>query len=179
MADSDQALYTLRYNQVSGTLEGAAGMPVWNPLVLSNTLPDGLTFSSGNFTVQADNAQIGILDMISGSEINIQPSTDSNSGQVIVFSISGDAGVWFGECNYFNVQSTSVNFTNTEVLESANDSSALVQIDSTVQGFLPTRMTTTQKDAISAPAEGLIVYDLTLHALCVYDGSAWKTITAS
>ncbi len=37
---------------------------------------------------------------------------------------------------------------------------------------------TTQKNAISSPAEGLIVYDLTLHKLCVYTGSAWETITS-
>jgi len=56
--------------------------------------------------------------------------------------------------------------------------SALTEMSSTTQGFLPPRMTTTQKNAISSPAEGLIVYDLTLHKLCVYTGSAWETITS-
>lgn len=56
--------------------------------------------------------------------------------------------------------------------------SAKLDISTTTQGFLPPRMTTTQKNAISSPAEGLIVYDLTLHKLCVYTGSAWETITS-
>ena len=47
-----------------------------------------------------------------------------------------------------------------------------------IQGFLPPKMTTTQKNAISSPSEGLIVYDLTLHKLCVYTGSTWETITS-
>lgn len=52
--------------------------------------------------------------------------------------------------------------------------SAKLQIDSTTQGFLPPRMATTEREAISTPAEGLTVYDLTLHKLYCYDGSAWQ-----
>lgn len=52
--------------------------------------------------------------------------------------------------------------------------SAKVEIVSTTQGLLPPRMTTTQREAISTPAEGLLVYDLTLHKLYCYDGSAWQ-----
>ena len=59
------------------------------------------------------------------------------------------------------------------------NASALVEIDSTTQGFLKPQMTTTQKNAISSPKEGLEVYDLTLHAPCWYNGSAWKTVTGS
>jgi hypothetical protein len=55
--------------------------------------------------------------------------------------------------------------------------SAVVQCDSTTRGFLPPRMTTTQKNAISSPAAGLVVYDTTLAKLCVYT-TAWETITS-
>lgn len=57
-------------------------------------------------------------------------------------------------------------------------SSALLQGNSTSKGFLPPRMTTTQKNAISSPAAGLIVFDTTLAKLCVYSGVAWQTITS-
>jgi hypothetical protein len=56
--------------------------------------------------------------------------------------------------------------------------SAQMAVNSTTSGFAPPRMTTTQKNAISSPAEGLIVYDLTLHKLCVYTGSVWETVTS-
>jgi hypothetical protein len=56
--------------------------------------------------------------------------------------------------------------------------SAKLQIDSTTEGFLPPRMTTTQKNAIASPAAGLIVYDSTLGKLCVRTASAWETITS-
>jgi len=56
--------------------------------------------------------------------------------------------------------------------------STILALNSTTTGFLPPKMTTTQKLAIATPAEGLMVYDLTLHKLCVYTGSAWETITS-
>lgn len=52
--------------------------------------------------------------------------------------------------------------------------SAALQVNSTTQGFLPPRMTATQRTAISSPNEGLIVYDLTLHRKAFYDGTAWQ-----
>ena len=58
------------------------------------------------------------------------------------------------------------------------DASAIFKIDSTNQGFLPPRMTTTQKNAIATPAAGLLVYDSTLNKLCVRTASAWETITS-
>jgi hypothetical protein len=51
--------------------------------------------------------------------------------------------------------------------------SACLQADSTTQGFLPPRMTTTQKNAIATPATGLIVMDITTFKLCVYNGTSW------
>ena len=57
----------------------------------------------------------------------------------------------------------------------APDSSAEVTVTSTTKGFLPPRMTTAQKNAISSPSAGLFVYDSTLGALSVYT-SSWLTL---
>ena len=53
------------------------------------------------------------------------------------------------------------------------DASAKVDIASTTQGFLPPRMTTTQRDAIAGPATGLTIYNTTIKAFQVYNGTAW------
>lgn len=58
-------------------------------------------------------------------------------------------------------------------------SKAALDVTSTTQGVLFPRMTTTQKNAITSPTEGLMVYDTVLHALCLYNGTAWVTVTAS
>ena len=56
------------------------------------------------------------------------------------------------------------------------NASAVLQADSTTQGFLPPRMTTTQRNAIASPATGLQVYDTTLNRPCFYDGTTWITL---
>jgi hypothetical protein len=56
--------------------------------------------------------------------------------------------------------------------------SAVMEVTSTTQGFLPPRMTTTQKNAIASPAAGLVVYDTTLNKLCVRTALAWEIITS-
>ena len=60
---------------------------------------------------------------------------------------------------------------------SSGDSSAILSAVSTTKGFLPPAMTTAQKNAIDAPAAGLVVYDLTLNKLCVNVGNGvWQTL---
>lgn len=56
------------------------------------------------------------------------------------------------------------------------DDSAIVQIDSTTKGFLPPRMTTTQREAISTPAVGSVVYDTTIDGLYEYKSSGWAKV---
>ena len=58
------------------------------------------------------------------------------------------------------------------------DASAILDAQSTTKGVRMPNMTTTQKNAISSPAAGLMVFDTTLAKLCVYSGSAWQTITS-
>ena len=53
------------------------------------------------------------------------------------------------------------------------DASAALEVQSTTQGFLPPRLTTVQRDGISNPAEGLIVYNTGKKCLQFFDGSFW------
>ena len=57
-----------------------------------------------------------------------------------------------------------------------NISSSQLTVESVSKGFLPPRMTTTQKNAIGSPTAGLLVYDLTLNKMCVYS-TQWDTIS--
>ena len=58
------------------------------------------------------------------------------------------------------------------------NASAILDAQSTTKGVRMPNMTTTQKNAISSPAAGLMVFDTTLAKLCVYTGAAWQTITS-
>lgn len=92
----------------------------------------------------------------------------SGAGSSASFNIWSDGG---GSRNYFA--------GSIWVGAAAGDPAAKVQIDSTTQGFLPPRMATAEKAAISSPPEGLMVYDTDLHKLCVWTGAAWETITSA
>ncbi len=61
------------------------------------------------------------------------------------------------------------------------DASSLLDLNSTNRGFLAPRMTTTQRLAITAPADGLMVYDTTSKLFYYYvsSTSSWSPINSS
>lgn len=66
--------------------------------------------------------------------------------------------------------------TNGLVLQASSlNAKAVLQADSTTRGFLPPRMTTVQRDAITSPPEGLIIHNLTTNQSEFYNGTAWTS----
>ena len=51
--------------------------------------------------------------------------------------------------------------------------SAILDVNSTEQGVLLSRMTSTQRVAIASPAKGLMVFDTTTNSFWYYDGAFW------
>lgn len=75
--------------------------------------------------------------------------------------------------NIFN-QPVLVNSTLKVGAKTANTSSAQMEVVTTSKGSIACpKMTTTQKNAISTPSEGLCVFDTTTHKLNYYNGSIW------
>jgi hypothetical protein len=61
----------------------------------------------------------------------------------------------------------------------SNSGSCVFELLSTTKGFLPPRMTTTEVNAISTPAEGLVVFNTTISHLCVYQSGGWVRMSHS
>jgi hypothetical protein len=57
--------------------------------------------------------------------------------------------------------------------DAAINTSAILTLTSTSKGFLPPRMTTSERNAIASPATGLTVYNTTTNVLNWYNGSSW------
>jgi hypothetical protein len=57
--------------------------------------------------------------------------------------------------------------------------SVLLELSSTTEGLLLSRLTTTQINAISSPIAGLVVYNTTLSTICFYNGSGWRKVSDS
>jgi hypothetical protein len=103
-------------------------------------------------------------NQVRGTSLAINDATVlSESSQTLIFA----AASWY---TLLRVVKPTI-FNGTSI-----NASAQVQIDSTTQGFLPPRMTTTQKNAIASPAAGLMVYDTTLNLMSVYNGTTWITL---
>jgi hypothetical protein len=56
------------------------------------------------------------------------------------------------------------------------NANAILDVASTTKAFMPPRMTTTQRDAILTPTEGMVIYNLTTHCLDVHNGTAWGPV---
>lgn len=62
----------------------------------------------------------------------------------------------------------------------SSHASALLDVNSTTQGFAPPRMTKAQRDAISSPAHGLIIYQTdNTPGIRTYENGAWVAYTAT
>jgi hypothetical protein len=127
---------------------------------------------SGNTAFKTTNSNTnGTILFLNNSAATIAAATDTGSALTLLQFRS--AGVHF----------TDLNTNGILIEESGNygglaNSSAILQANSITKGFLPPRMTTTQKNAIATPASGLVVYDTTLGKLCVRGAAAWETITS-
>ena len=64
---------------------------------------------------------------------------------------------------------------------STPSTTSILELSSTTKGFLPPRLTTTQRDAITTPADGLVVYNSTQTNLNSYNTTltAWENILDS
>ena len=110
----------------------------------------GQVLSSGNILIQTGSGING------GSNGNIQFQIGNSTNTVATFTTSNSLIIG----------------TTTDV------ASSILTVESTTKGFLPPRMTTTEKNAIASPATGLVVYDTTLNKLSVYTGATWETVTS-
>lgn len=67
---------------------------------------------------------------------------------------------------------------NVGIGTSSPNANAILDVTSTTKAFMPPRMTTTQKNNITSPTAGMVVYDSTLNKLCVYT-TTWETVTSA
>jgi hypothetical protein len=105
------------------------------------------------------------------------------------FLFNGNGNIGFfrstNDWNFFNLSNGSVKYRITGASQGFGISdngydtvatSAMLQVNSTTKGFLPPRMTTTQRNAIASPAAGLIVYDTTLNLPHFFNGTIWVSL---
>jgi hypothetical protein len=147
--------------------------------------PQGIAGPAGNNGVSITNTQI-LNDSL---KITLSNNTTINAGYVK--GAKGDTGVqgpqgvlpngttsgntafWNGTQWVVNNSNIHNNGASIGIGTTNPNASAKLEIASTTQGFLPPRMTTAQRNAISSPLAGLTIYNTTVNCLQWWNGTHW------
>lgn len=135
--------------------------------VESNILP--LVTNTG--TVGSSAFPFNVVYATSSLFTNTITNVIRSRGSGLILSSNGGTTLWakFAESTgNLGIETTTGSITDIP--------SAKVFINSTTQGVLLPRMTTTQRDAIASPVEGLTIFNTTLHNTNVYDGTRWTVV---
>jgi hypothetical protein len=143
-------------------VNGTSGNVSLNLIRPSNTVGYGLSYN-----LQARNSANTVVDYSAIGTIINTNTAGSHTGSLLMYTTN--AGTLAERMRVSPSGSLLIN-TTTEI------ESSQLTIDSTTRGFLPPRMTTTQKNAIATPAAGLMVYDTTLNLMSVYNGTIWISL---
>lgn len=119
--------------------------------------------------VRATDSGINVLDNSSNNTIIKLRKTNSDNGLIQMYD---------GGSEKIRLWSSSTSFVKNALRsgDGSDEASAQLNVVSTTKGFLPPRVTTTQRDAISSPATGLMVYNTTTNTMQFYNGSVWGNI---
>ena len=162
---------------------------------------DGSRTITGGMSITASVPQLTVTDTASDSankraKLVCKSYTNSEEGVGMIYARTqnnlnkisiggGDSDMNTSTATSFYIASAINTVSGTEIIRikstgmrlggsANNDGSALLDMQSTTQGFLPPRMSTVQKSAISSPATGLCVFDTSLGKLSCFDGSDWN-----
>lgn len=115
--------------------------------------------------------------LLFGYGISAGTVSNGDSIQTAISKIDGNVAALQAN-GQWNKNGSSISYSAGNVgIGNANpDASSALDISSTSQGFLPPRMTQAQRDAITSPAVGLTIFNLTTFTLQIFDGSAWFSV---
>ena len=170
IANGGTGATTLTTNNVllgNGTSALQAVAPGENGNVLTS---NGTTWTSAAASLPLSTGVTGTLPVANGG-------TGTTNG-----SITGTGALTFaaGGSNQ-NISITPSGTGSVGIGTSSPNTTAVLDVTSTTKGFLPPRMSTVERVAINngRPAEGLVVYDLTLQKLFLFKGLEWVSMTDS
>ncbi len=164
----------------NGTGAGWAGIRLHDAndvSIIGNTIRD----TAGTGAIQ----YYGILftTPYTANRVIVQGNTITGHGlnyYVMVGAILNDCIVdlWDDNDNTLTRKLGNTAFMNGSVSIGRTDpnDAALLHMSSVTQGFLPPRMTTTQRDAITNPPGGLIIFNTSTNLLNFFNGTIWGAI---
>jgi hypothetical protein len=111
---------------------------------------------------------LGLDFELRGNSVNDKLFLRASGGDILEIDATNGFPVW-------KFTSLGANFRIGIGTSSPNEAAKL-EVSSTTQGFLPPRMTETQRDAITSPPSGLILYNTTFNKLQVRTPTLWADL---
>jgi hypothetical protein len=153
---------------------GNISNPANGLIVYQTDATAGLYYFNGSSWIYIINSTTAVLPVSNGG-------TGTSNG-----SITGSSALTFAAGGSNQDITLSPSGTGNSILNgsvgvgtSSPDGSAIVELNSTTKGFLPPRMTYSQRNSINSPAQGLIIYCTTCGVsgeLEVFNGSVWTNL---
>ena len=192
LSSSDWSIFNGKQNAITLTTTGTSGAATLVGATLNipqyqaaGTYVTGVTASSPLFSSGGTTPNITI-QQASGTQNGFLSSTDwtifNNKQNALTNPVTG-----IGITNYLSKFTGTSSIGDSLLFDNGAgvgigtvsiNASALFQMDSTTKGLLPPRMTVAQRGAISAPAQGLIVYQTDgVIGLYIYSNSVWRSLT--
>jgi hypothetical protein len=171
-ATSDNIPGTLVLRDASGNLSAGA------LLISNNTRFQQYSGSYKNVANLISGSNFGTIiegQALGQFVVGIRANDGSDSFSVVITDISAGAGNSDYTAVALRILATGVIGVGT----ASPNSAAQLDVSSTTRGFLPPRMTTTQRDAITSPPAGLMIYNTTTNKLNVRTASSWEAVTSA
>ena len=165
IGDSTNDYSITRYTNKNSTWE--VGALITSTYAVTNSLNNNaiITINANAYNITYNDSQLSMMNIL------------NNNLNFYVTRLG------IGWSNIYTIPNllTVVGSTSMQTVESGYTAtnSTLLALNSTTQGFLKPRMTTTQINAISSPDTGLEVYNTTLQQPCFYDGTGWRKVSYS
>ncbi len=135
-------------------------------------------YDGTDFIINPKEVGSGLVKILGGVSVVGADGIDYNPGSdidvdLITIGVTGTPKVWWDEGD------DSFRINKTVAIDNSGDGAVLLSLDSTTKGFLPSRMTAVQRDAIPFPPQGLMLYDWTNSKLDYFDGTVWKAFVST
>jgi hypothetical protein len=168
------------------TNKGTSASPDW-AIVSSQWLSDGsdIYYTGGNVGIGTSPAYPLHFTANLGDKISLYGSGSHHYGigiqdyKLQIYSSLPGTDIVFGYgCSASLTETMRIKGTGqVGIGTEAPDASAALDVASTTRGFLPPRMATTDRDAITSPVAGLTIYNSSKNCNETYNGSGWVSNT--